>query len=149
MRQRDRCIWCGVELLPPVEETLEHYSPKHLGDDPPDSRNWAIACKTCNNGKGDALAWASMPEAHDYFGRTQLSGASRISQRHRWAVLMRHRKCVMCGIEPNQRELVIIKRVRTGLPIPANCAAVCRNCGVAHKSLVLTAEWAPEEAARQ
>jgi hypothetical protein len=71
-RQNGRCNWCGVELSPPVRETLDHVAPKHYGDDLPDASNWALTRDSCNFGKADTLAWAASAEAHDFLSRSGL-----------------------------------------------------------------------------
>lgn len=148
-RQQGRCIWCGVELASPnVKETLEHVAPKHLGDDPADGKNWAISCSSCNNGKSNILAWAACAEAHDYLSRKDFSTVNQITLLHRWAVLMRTRKCVKCEARPTQTELWVYRRVSTGLPIPANCSLSCINCASRLNLEILLPKWMDEETNR-
>ncbi len=148
-RQRGRCIWCGVLLGPPsIIMTLDHVTPKHLGDDNPDGRNWAISCTSCNEGKGDSLAWSARPEAHDFIGRKDISATSVIGLTHRWSVLMRERQCEYCEASTTEAELWVYRRITTGLPVPVNCGATCENCAVSRKLEILTPRWASKEAGR-
>lgn len=148
-RQNGRCIWCGVELSSTnVRETLEHVTPKHLGNDPSDGRNWALACSSCNGGKADVFAWAACAEAHDYLRRNDFSTVNEITLAHRWAVLMRTRNCANCGTPPKQAELWVYRRIATGLPIPANCSVSCLTCATDQKLEILLPKWPPEESKR-
>lgn len=146
-RQNGRCVWCGVHLDDAfVKQSLEHVTPKHIGDDHYDGSNWAIACKTCNEGKGDILAWATMPEAHDYVRRND----SDLGRVQRWAILMRRSQCGFCGSGPKAVELFIYKRVRTGLCVPANCSVVCELCVPRKQGLeLLKSPWVQDEAGRK
>jgi hypothetical protein len=148
-RQSGRCLWCGAKLSSPlIKETLEHVAPKHIGDDPIDGSNWAIVCDSCNNGKANALAWATKAEAHDYFHRTDFAKLNEITLAHRWAVLMRSRRCIKCNATTKEKELWVYRRVATGLPIPANCSITCEDCGAFHKLEILLPKWLPDEAGR-
>jgi hypothetical protein len=150
IRQAGRCIWCGVPFDDPnVLETLDHVTPKHLGNDPSDGRNWALACLSCNQGKGDALAWAARPEAHDLVGRNDFLGTGSIKLRQRWSVLMRSRACDACKQGAGIKELWVYRRVRTGLAIPSNCSATCEACAIARGREILRPAWCPEEAQRR
>lgn len=149
-RQHGRCIWCGVNFqTDQVDPTLEHMAPKHLGDDLPDGSNWALSCSTCNGGKGGALSWAATEAAHDYITRTDPFGSGKITQPHRWSVLMRTRRCVFCSSAPSQTELWVYRRVRTGLTIPANCSTACGACALKNGLEVLTPIWSPKEIHRK
>lgn len=148
-RQCDRCVWCGAGLnRTDIKETLEHVSPKHIGDDFSDGRNWALACASCNAGKSDTLAWAANAYAHDYVRRSDLLNIAAISREHRWAVLMRDKRCAYCSASPKKTELFIVRRVRTGLPVPANCAAACNSCVAAQTLELLAADYMPDESGR-
>ncbi|WNG27697.1 hypothetical protein F0U62_29450 [Cystobacter fuscus] len=149
-RQNGRCIWCGVHFQNSnVEPTLEHMAPKHLGDDLPDGSNWALSCSTCNAGKGSVLSWAATPAAHDYINRTDPFGSNKITQVHRWSVLMRTRRCSICSTPPSETELWVYRRVKTGLAIPSNCSTSCGKCALAEQLEVLVPIWSPKEGARQ
>lgn len=146
-RQNKRCVWCGVELdAPGVKQTLEHVTPKHLGDDPVDGKNWAIACASCNFGKAHNLAWAASAQAHDYVSRSDFDSIKQLSLLHRWAVLMRTRKCIKCESLPLNTELWVYRRISTGLPIPANCSITCVSCAKIYSLEVLVPKWDPSEA---
>jgi hypothetical protein len=148
-RQNGRCLWCGIDFSSPyVKESLEHVAPKHLGDDPQDGSNWAIACLSCNHGKSNSLAWAAKAEAHDFFQRNDFVRPNEISLAHRWSVLMRSRRCVSCGRNPKQTELWIYRRILTGLPIPANCAVTCPDCANSNSLEILRPQWAVGETNR-
>jgi hypothetical protein len=146
-RQGQRCLWCGVDLRAAnVMQTLEHFAPKHLGDDLTDASNWALSCASCNNGKGAVLAWSASGSAHDFLMRAGFENPDRVGLDGRWAVLVRARRCEFCGIEPLRAELWVFRRVKTGLPIPANCSATCGPCAKARGSEILQPQWLPEEA---
>jgi len=148
-RQGDRCLWCGVDLhATDVQQTLEHVAPYYLGDDMPDSSNWALSCQSCNEGKGDALAWAAQREAHGFIPRVDLSGDSQISLQHRWIVLMRSSRCNSCNRSARELELWVFRIVSTGLPIPANCGVACGPCAIARKWEILSPRWAARETSR-
>ncbi len=148
-RQQGRCIWCGVPLdSPAVVLTLDHVTPKHLGDDHVDGRNWAICCCSCNNGKGDSLAWSARPEAHDFIGRNEISAISVIGLKHRWSVLMRERRCEYCKAAATEAELWVYRRIKTGLPVPVNCGVTCEGCAVNRKPEILAPIWVPQEEGR-
>jgi hypothetical protein len=148
-RQRGRCIWCGVDLaLTTVQTTLEHVTPYHLGDDPVNGTNWALACASCNTGKADTLAWAAQSSAHDFFTRTDFVTANRIPLPQRWTVLMRTRQCVFCGKQPIATELWIYRRIATGIAIPAHCSATCVDCARTEKLEILLPRWVPSEGGR-
>jgi hypothetical protein len=147
--QNDRCLWCGVDLHSvDVQQTLEHVAPYYLGDDMPDTRNWALSCQSCNEGKGDVLAWAAQREAHGFIPRVDLSGASQISLQHRWIVLMRSNRCTSCRRNNRESELWVYRVVSTGLPIPANCGVACGPCAIAGKLEILLPKWAARETSR-
>jgi hypothetical protein len=147
--QGNRCCWCGVDLdSPGVGESLEHLVPKHLGDDPADGSNWALACTTCNSGKGDALAWSATQWAHDYVRRNQLADPDVLEREHRWVVLRRAERCDTCRVGPQSAELFVYRRVRSGLPIPANCSVTCKDCGVRLGREILRVAWADIEGDR-
>jgi hypothetical protein len=131
-----------------VKETLEHVSPKHIGNDLADGTNWALACLSCNHGKGDALAWSAVPWAHDSLSRTEFANGDEIGQRHRWVILRRSSRCE-CGATPGSMELWVYKRVRTGLPIPSNCGATCEGCAASRARDILRVRWCPEESLRR
>lgn len=148
-RQHERCIWCGVLFgTSGVHESLEHVSPKHLGGDAGDGSNWAISCISCNSGKADSLAWAAQPEAHDYVRRGQFETVDFISLQHRWAVLMRSPRCTFCDKSALESELIVYKRIATGLPIPSHCDTVCAACAAAQGVEVIRPLWNPKEMGR-
>jgi ferredoxin len=148
-KQGGRCCWCGVELQDAsIVETLEHVTPKHLGDDMPNGSNWALACLSCNRGKADVWAWGANASAHDYVGRVGFSDPWRLDLVHRWAVLMRTGRCDRCGNGPDVVELWVYKRIETGLPIPANCGASCVACAKTRGIKVVEPRWDPREALR-
>jgi hypothetical protein len=147
--QGNRCCWCGVELdRSDIFETLEHLVPKHLGDDPSDGSNWALACDTCNSGKGDAWAWSATPWAHDYVQRNQFIDPDVLEASHRWVVLRRTPICDGCGAKPSSAELFIYRRISTGLAIPANCSSSCRRCADSKNLEVLVVRWSSREIGR-
>ncbi len=148
-RQGGRCIWCGVHFDDlSVKQTLEHFAPKHLGDDLPDASNWAIACTSCNRGKADSLAWAARAEAHDFLDRLAFQRCDEIGLAQRWTILMRERRCDSCGKGPRDVELWAYLRVPTGLSIPANCSACCLKCASSGAKLLINPTWDPNEAGR-
>lgn len=148
-RQGGRCVWCGIDLNEAsVKQSLEHMLPKHLGDDPPEAHNWAVACSSCNSGKRDAVAWATSPWAYDYFERTDFEVLGGISLQHRWTVLCRDRRCFWCELRSDQTELFNFKRIETGLPVPSNCGTTCSDCAIANGLTILEAEWVPGEIER-
>lgn len=148
-RQGDRCIWCGVNLSDAsVMESLEHMLPKHIGDDPPQARNWAIACTSCNSGKRDHVSWSTSPFAFDFFERNDFQVDGQISLTHRWTVICRDGRCGRCGALPSEAELFVYKRVRTGLSIPTNCATICGQCCVTYGIQPLGVAWDSREAGR-
>jgi hypothetical protein len=130
-----------------VKQSLEHVTPKHIGSDPLDGSNWAIACTSCNSGKADTFAWASASYAHDFLNRLDFS-LPRLGLPQRWSVLMRDRHCVKCGKGPEDAELWVYRRVATGLMIPANCGTVCDTCVKTDTVAVLTPNWEEKEKAR-
>ncbi|MCM5571084.1 hypothetical protein M6I34_11260 [Burkholderiaceae bacterium FT117] len=149
-RQGGRCIWCGALFSDPnVEESLEHMLPKHIGDDPPEAKNWAIACLSCNAGKRDLLSWATSQFAFDFFERNDFQAVGQIGLTHRWIVLCRDGKCDGCGVSPSYAELFVYKRVRTGLSIPANCSTMCQACIRERMVAPLSVDWSPREKGRQ
>lgn len=148
-RQNGRCIWCGVSLdAPSVLQTLDHVTPKHLGDDPVDGRNWAISCSSCNSGKDDSFAWSARPEAHDFIGRRDIPEAGIIGLKHRWSVLMRGRVCEHCGCSTDSSELWVYRRIKTGLPVPVNCGVICEGCAQSKKPDILEPTWVAQEGGR-
>lgn len=150
-QQGNRCHWCGVSLDDPnVIETLEHVVPKHLGDDPPDGSNWALACLSCNVGKADLLAWSASQWAYDYFDRNHSLTPNSLELTHRWIVLRRTPECSQCGLDSRHTELWIYRRVRTGIPIPSNCSVACETCARARRSDLdlLTVKWHDSERGR-
>ena len=148
-RQSDRCLWCGVVLLSgTVCETLDHVVPKHLGDDLPDGSNWALACASCNEGKGNTFAWSATSGAHDFVERNDVSNPRYVSLSHRWVALRRSPQCSLCGVPPTKAELWVFRRVPTGLAIPTNCAVTCQRCGQDHTLQVLRVRWAEKESQR-
>jgi hypothetical protein len=147
--QGGRCIWCGVEMnAVGVYATLEHLAPKHIGDDLEDGSNWAIACQSCNAGKGESFAWAAHPWAHDYFSRTDFANVNSIGLPQRFAVLRRTGRCDGCNREPKSVELHVYKLVPTGLPIPALCSASCSYCLSARGLTPIAPRWAAKETLR-
>lgn len=148
-RQKNRCVWCGVSLTAPfVVQTLDHVTPKHLGDDHSDGRNWAVTCRSCNTGKGDCLAWASRPEAHDFLGRNDIATTQIIGLTHRWSVLMRERGCEYCKMTTAAAELWVYRRIKTGLPVPVNCGATCEDCAEKRTLEILRPNWDLKEVGR-
>lgn len=148
-RQKGRCAWCGVDLKDPgVAITLDHVAPKHIGDDMADGSNWSLTCESCNQGKADTFAWSTAREAHDYLGRNEFEGSSRIDLRHRIAVLLRAQRCDHCTGDPSMTELWVYRRVPTGLPIPSNCGAACSDCAQTHHLEVLLPLWVLRERTR-
>jgi 5-methylcytosine-specific restriction endonuclease McrA len=148
-RQNGRCIWCGVSFSSShVRMTLDHVTPKHLGDDPPDGRNWALSCGSCNIGKDDAFAWSARPEAHDFIGRNDISVTGLIGLKHRWSILMRGRLCEQCGSATGSSELWVYRRIRTGLPVPVNCGVICEGCAQTRKPEILSPLWIDQEKGR-
>ena len=148
-KQNGRCIWCGVRLDNEyVELTLEHIVPKHIGDDVPSGVNWGLACNSCNNGKGDSLAWASSPWAHDYFGRNDFLIEGRITLKHRWSVLRRTNHCEKCFKTPKDVEIWVFRRIKTGLPIPSNCSSICLDCSSLDVIEILEPNFIGEEKKR-
>jgi hypothetical protein len=148
-RQGGRCVWCGIALSDKaVTVTLEHITPKHLGDDPPNGANWGLACLSCNEGKGDSFAWSANTLAHDSIERIDAVASDEITLRRRWIVLRRSASCSVCGSKTKTEELWAYKRISTGLTIPANCAVACRKCAALRKLLVLRVPWTRKEAAR-
>jgi len=148
-RQGGNCIWCGVPFSTPnVVETLEHFTPKHLGGDPPNGENWALACASCNQGKGDLFSWAASSYAHDYLNRTEFRDPLKISLNHRWSVLVRFGECRSCKRKPLDVELKIVKKIPTGLPIPSNCEAICQECASTENVTTLNVKWADVESQR-
>lgn len=148
-RQSNRCIWCGTDLdNKHVTESLEHVAPKHIGNDAPDTTNWALACIACNQGKSDVMAWAARKSAHDYMGRTDFAVIHSISLQRRWSVLMRTGACDRCKSGPDQVELFVYRRIRTGLPIPSNCSAICGDCAGKTSVELIAVMWPPVEQGR-
>jgi len=147
--QKRRCIWCGVDILSPkVRMSLEHVAPMHLGDDPLDGSNWAIACSSCNTGKAEVLAWPTTPEALDFMGRVDFTAINEIGLPQRWCVLMRSRLCYDCGATVRDTELWIFRRIKTGLPIPVNCSSTCVVCAKRNKLEILLPKWVQKELGR-
>jgi len=148
-RQGGRCIWCGVLLdAPSIRQTLDHVTPNHLGDDPLDGRNWAIACSSCNTGKDDTFAWSARAEAHDFIARRDIPATKVIGLRQRWSVLMRSRSCEYCGSSTQTVELWVYRRIKSGLPVPVNCGVSCGDCAKARHLEILTPIWASREQGR-
>jgi len=148
-RQKNRCVWCGVPLdTPGVKPSLEHMAPKHIGDDMPDSSNWAIACLTCNSGKGDLISWATSPFAFGYLRGSHFKDPKLICIESRWIVLVRDRACDSCKKGPLEIELGVYRKISTGLPIPQYCAATCFECAVINSKEVLATAWCSEEGTR-
>lgn len=149
-RQRDRCLWCGVSFSEPdAFETLEHVIPKHLGDDMPDGRNWALSCKTCNEGKADTFVWSASSWAYDYVRRNDFMEPDIIEREHRWVVLRRTPECAFCKIGTTEAELWVTRRIKTGLAIPSNCSSACAGCAEKHDLQTLPVRWAEEERSRE
>ena len=149
-RQNHRCIWCGVNLVSPnIKASLEHMAPKHLGDDMPDTSNWAIACTTCNSGKGETLAWSSSAFSLGFLRARHFVDPFSICGEVRWAVLVRDRKCDTCGVGPDLCELGVHLQVQTGLPIPLNCSTTCGNCATLHGKKLLKCQWDDKEVGRK
>jgi HNH endonuclease len=149
-RQRGRCLWCGVLLADQhIKMNLDHITPKHLGDDPDDGTNWALVCTACNEGKSSALTWSTTPYAYDYPERNDFHEPDCISLHHRWVVLRRSPTCAGCRATAQNAELMVYKRVPTGLPIPANCSTICTVCAVAKAIAPLAVRWPEKERARR
>lgn len=147
--QNQRCIWCGVLLASPnVKMSLEHMAPKHIGDDPNDGRNWAVACTTCNSGKGDLLSWASSPFANGYLRAKHFVNPRVVCIENRWIVLARDGRCDTCQQGPKSVELGIYRQISSGLPIPQHCAATCASCAATNGKEILTVDWDSQESAR-
>jgi len=148
-RQGNRCLWCGADLdSTDVRESLEHISPKHIGDDSADGKNWGLACTTCNHGKADTLAWAATHHAHDYISRSDFETPNVISRQHRWAVLMRGRRCCFCDKTVLSTEIFVFRRTSTGLPVPSHCGLSCLSCGVDNLVDFLVPAFHPGEIGR-
>ena len=127
--QNDRCIWCGVVLVSSaVKMSLEHMAPKHVGDDPADGKNLAIACTTCNSGKGELLSWASSPFASGFLRAMHFRDPNMICIENRWIVLALDRRCESCRKGPLDVELGVCREIQSGLPIPQHCTTTCANC---------------------
>lgn len=147
--QNNRCFWCGVRFdAVGVAEELDHITPKVLGDDMFDGSNWALTCRSCNQGKGESFAWAAQPEAQNYLRRLEFSDVNAIGLPQRWVILARERSCDSCAAGPQDEELWVYRRVKTGLPIPSNCSATCAKCGLHRKCDVLTPRWDQREVTR-
>ena len=128
-KQNNRCLWCGVSFDNEyVEMTLEHIVPKHIGDDVPSGANWGLSCNSCNNGKGDSLSWSASPWAHDFFNRNDFLVDGEITLKHRWTVLRRTNHCTKCLKKPQETEIWVFRRIKTGLPVPSNCSSICLYC---------------------
>src|SRR5262249_39726722 len=125
-----------------------HVTPKHIGDDMPDAKNWALACHSCNFGKANSFAWAATPEAHDYVARGDFGARNEIALRHRWIVLVRTPRCGICNRKADEVDLWVYRRVATGLPIPAMCSTCCSDCAHSRGFDVPRPRWCPEEASR-
>jgi hypothetical protein len=148
-KQKDRCCWCGVLFgSTAVVESIEHMSPKVIGDDPPDGTNWGLACKSCNTGKAESLSWATQAAAQDYLQRAEFDDVSRVGLAQRWAVLARAKRCDACGSDPRKGSLWVYRRVKTGLPIPSHCSVTCGKCGAERRCELLTPRWDPAESGR-
>ena len=148
-RQNSRCVWCGVQLSSgDVKMSLEHMAPKHIGDDMPDTSNWAIACTTCNSGKGETLSWSTSPFATGYLRAKHFVDPSFICGETRWAILARDTECDTCKQNPTDVELGIYRKISTGLPIPQFCAATCANCALAEGKEILSVKWDNLESTR-
>lgn len=148
-RQGGRCRWCGVLLdAHGVVESLDHVAPKILGDDLFDGSNWALACRSCNLGKGESLAWAARPESLDFMRRLDFQDPNKIGLAQRWAVLMRQPSCEVCGAETTDAELWAYRRVPTGLPVPSHCSTACGPCSSARGFEVLPPMWDVKEVSR-
>lgn len=147
-RQNSRCVWCGVPIAETgVIESLEHMVPKHIGDDLPDGKNWAISCMSCNTGKADTLAWGSSSAAHGDIGRKQI-GMSTLGLAQRWVVLARDLVCIACGADAKSRSLWVYHRNTTGLLIPSHCGVVCDSCAQGDQFHIPTPDWVDRESAR-
>lgn len=147
--QNQRCVWCGVDLSSSgVKSTLEHMAPKHIGDDPIDGSNWAIACETCNSGKEDLLSWASSPFANGYLRAQHFMDPKAICRENRWIVLARERQCDSCHLGPANIELGVYRQVTSGLAIPIHCSVTCAPCAATRSKDVLKTEWTALESTR-
>ncbi len=148
-KQNERCCWCGVMFgSPGVVESLEHLSPKAIGNDPGDGSNWALSCKSCNTGKADSLSWAAQAAAQDYLQRIEFDDVTRLGIAQRWAVLVRGKRCDACHSGPRDASLWVYRKVKTGLPIPSHCSVTCEKCGAERKCELLTPRWDPREVGR-
>ncbi len=148
-RQNGRCLWCGVGLdNPHIELSLEHVAPKHIGGDHYSESNWALVCTSCNLGKKDTFAWPANSEAHDFLSRTDFADPFRLGLPQRWSVLMRDKSCSYCGVNSSKDELLVYRRLTTGLPTPSNCGVACRQCIATNALDLLDVRWSPQETSR-
>jgi len=148
-KQNGRCCWCGALFQAPgVVESLEHLSPKLIGDDLADGSNWGLSCLSCNSGKAGSLGWATQSASQDYLERPEFADVSRLGLAQRWAVLCRVQRCDHCASVPRNTSLWVYRKVKTGLPIPSHCSVTCEKCGAKRKCDLLIPRWDDLESGR-
>ena len=148
-RQSGRCAWCGIDLSAVgVRTSLDHVSPKHIGDDMSDTSNWALTCQTCNEGKGDSFTWAASSFASGYLRAQHFLNPEAVVPEARWAILARDGGCEFCGALPAAASLWVYRRLRSGLAIPTNCSTTCEGCARTRGLDVLTPAWVSIESTR-
>jgi len=124
-QQNDRCATCGKALSYGSNMELDHIFPNHIGNDPPDGSNWQFLCGPCNRGKNEWMHYSArlgrLSTIHSQLG-------DELSEPLRYACLERDRSCTVCGITPQNGELLVSKKCETGCWILDNCATVCVPC---------------------
>ncbi|HXJ23751.1 MAG TPA: protein kinase [Polyangia bacterium] len=129
-RQANRCAVCGVPFAGGADETLDHILPWCLAGDPYDGSNWQILCPPCNRGKREWLsAWQSPQSLNWFYGTTDTLPTEVPSAEVRYLALALAGRCQSkgCTSGPTTSELVLVRRVDSGLAILDNLIVLCRK----------------------
>jgi len=102
---------------------LDHVLPIYLAGDR--ETNWQVLCKCCNGGKSDLVIGI---EGKGWFGSARLSELISVSPKLFYMILRRDRSCSVCGRNPKQVELRIIRRDENGANFYPNLVSRCVDC---------------------
>lgn len=109
-RQNGRCHICGTLFNHLNYETLDHIIPWRLIGDVQDGSNWQFLCAQCNTSKAINISYLQMPESLNW-SYTSSDTDSLITNKIRYAVLCRDRRCMHIGCNGNYKnnELTVCK----------------------------------------
>jgi hypothetical protein len=129
-RQRQRCATCGCTLSAAQTVELDHVVPFSFIGDIYDGSNWRLLCGDCNLGKHEFFSSWLTPDAWNWVSPSVIMRVeSSPTLRARYSVLSTRGRCDFsrCGQGPRDVELVLRRRVASGLYVPSNLVVYCEK----------------------